>query len=362
MKALTALTMANIRSYLRDRGALFWTLAFPLIFVVLFGAIFSGGNDSITVAWVDQDGTPASAQLREAFAAAPNVKLVDSDLDQAQTAMKDSTNSGIIVVPKGYALVAAQASADPTRQIAITYYIDPTQQATAGSMTSYVNGVLAQVNLGGRPVAIVSQPQTIQTERLNAVSYLVPSILGMALMQTGIFASVALVADRQKLILKRLAATPLKRWQLIGSNVILRLIIGMVQFVLIVGVGILAFGIEIVGSLPAMIGLAILGSLAFTSLGYVIATLARTEDAANGMTSAVQFPMMFLSGTFFPIALMPDALQTVAKFLPLTYLSAALRQVMVGGAAYAPLSVCVAVLVGWTVVCFGFAARRFQWQ
>jgi ABC-2 type transport system permease protein len=80
------------------------------------------------------------------------------------------------------------------------------------------------------------------------------------------------------------------------------------------------------------------------------------------MTSAVQFPMMFLSGTFFPIALMPQALQTVARFLPLTYLSDALRQVMVGGVAYAPLWVCVAVLAGWTVGCFGFAARRFQWQ
>ena len=71
---------------------------------------------------------------------------------------------------------------------------------------------------------------------------------------------------------------------------------------------------------------------------------------------------MFLSGTFWPISLMPDPLQAVARFLPLTYLSDALRQAMVGGSAYAPLAVCVAVLVGWTVVCFGFAARRFQWQ
>ena len=128
----------------------------------------------------------------------------------------------------------------------------------------------------------------------------------MALMQTGIFAAIPLVADRQKLILKRLAATPLRRWQLIGSNVIMRLLIALVQFVLIVGVGVAAFDVKIVGSLIAIALLAILGSLAFTSLGYVIATLAKTEDAANGMTSAVQFPMMFLSGTFFPIAVMPD--------------------------------------------------------
>jgi ABC-2 type transport system permease protein len=362
MKALRALTMANIRGYLRDRQALFWTLAFPLIFVVLFGAIFSGGTDSITVAWVDQDGTPASAQLRSAFAAAPNVKLVDSELDPALQSMQDSENSGVIVVPKGYEAALATAVVDPAKPANVIYYIDPSNQTNSGAMTSYVNGTLAIVNLGGRPVAIAAQPETIQTERLNAVSYLVPSILGMALMQTGIFAAIPLVADRQKLILKRLAATPLKRWQLIGSNVIMRLIIALIQFVLIVGVGVAAFGVQITGSLIGIALLAVLGSLAFTSLGYVIATLAKTEDAANGMTAAIQFPMMFLSGTFFPIAVMPPVLQTVARFLPLTYLSDALRQVMVGGAAYAPLGVCVAVLAGWTVVCFGFAAKRFQWQ
>ena len=362
MKALRALTIANIKGYLRDRQALFWTLAFPLLFVALFGLIFSGGDNTITVAWVDQDASPASAQLRAAFAEAPNVKLVDSALDPALQAMKKSDNSGVIVVPKGYAEAVAGAATSSSKPATITYFIDPSQQSSAGAMTSYVNGTLAIVNLGGRPVAIVSQPAPIQTERLSAVSYLVPSILGMALMQTGIFAAIPLVADRQKLILKRLAATPLKRWQLIGSNVLMRLLIALIQFVLIVGVGVAWFKITIVGSLIAIAALAILGSLAFTSLGYVIATIAKTEDAANGMTSAVQFPMMFLSGTFFPIAVMPEGLQTIARFLPLTYLSDALRQVMVGGAAYAPLGVCIAVLAGWTVACFGFAARRFQWQ
>ena len=362
MLALRTLTLANIRGYLRDRQALFWTLAFPLIFVVLFGAIFSGGDNSITVAWVDQDGTTASANLRTAFASAPNVKLIDSALDPALQSMQDSQNSGVIVVPKGYEAALAGATVDPAKPATVTYYIDPSNQTNSGAMSSYVNGTLAIVNLGGRPVAIAAQPATIQTQRLNAVSYLVPSILGMALMQTGIFAAVPLVADRQKLILKRLAATPLKRWQLIGSNVIMRLMIAMIQFVLIVGVGVAAFGVAITGSFIAIALLAVLGSLAFTSLGYVIATMAKTEDAANGMTAAVQFPMMFLSGTFFPIAVMPPALQTVARFLPLTYLSDALRQVMVGGAAFAPLGVCIAVLAGWTVVCFGFAARRFQWQ
>ena len=102
--------------------------------------------------------------------------------------------------------------------------------------------------------------------------------------------------------------------------------------------------------------------MSFLALGYVVASFAKTEDSANGMTSIIQFPMMFLSGTFFPIDQMPEPIQVVARVIPLTYLSDALRQVMVGGAAFAPLWVCFAVLAGWLVVCFGIAARKFRWQ
>jgi len=187
-------------------------------------------------------------------------------------------------------------------------------------------------------------------------------MLGLSVMQVGIFAAVSLVGDRQKLILKRLAATPLKRWQLVGSNVLMRLLIALVQAVIIVSVGVAFYGVEITGPLALTVFFVSLGAVAFLALGYVIASFAKTEDSANGITSVVQFPMMFLSGTFFPIEAMPAPLQTVARLIPLTYLSDALRQVMVGGAAFASLGVCTAVLLGWLVVCFMIAARKFQWQ
>jgi ABC-2 type transport system permease protein len=187
-------------------------------------------------------------------------------------------------------------------------------------------------------------------------------MLGLSVMQVGIFAAIPLVADREKLILKRLAATPLRRWQLVGSNVLMRLLIALAQAVIIVGVGVAVFGVQIVGSLLLAAAFVALGAMTFLALGYVLASFARTEDSANGMTSVVQFPMMFLSGTFFPIDQMPDVLRTVARIIPLTYLSDALRQVMVGGAAFAPLALCAAVLIGWLVACFAIAARTFRWQ
>jgi ABC-2 type transport system permease protein len=364
MTALLALTIANIKSYVRDRAALFWTLAFPLIFIFMFGFIFQGGGGSeLNLGWVDADGSPASAQLRDAFTASGAVKIVETSEDDAVAQMRNGKVDSVIVVQKGYgATVAAGAAGTGQAPAAITVYTDPSRSNLTASVYQVVGSVLGVVNLGGRPPIVVPEAKTIQTENLNFISYFVPSMLGLSVMQVGIFAAIPLVADREKLILKRLAATPLRRWQLVGSNVLMRLLIALVQAVIIVGVGVLAFGVHITGSLPLVVGFVALGSMAFLALGYVVASFASTEDSANGMTSVIQFPMMFLSGTFFPIDEMPGVLRTIARIIPLTYLSDALRQVMVGGAAFAPLWLCAVVLVGWLVACFGVAAVKFRWQ
>jgi ABC-2 type transport system permease protein len=362
VKALRTLTIANIKSFTRDRQALFWTLAFPLIFIFLFGAIFTGGSSKTKIGWADADGTPASAALHDLFARNPVVELVEGTQADLLAKFQHGDVSGVVSIPKGYSAAVAAARAGGGPQATVTVYTDPSQQATAGAVMALVGGLLDSANIGNQPRAIGADLETLKTQDLNAVSYLVPSILGMSLMQLGIFSAIPLVGDRQKLILKRLSATPLRRWQLIGSNIIMRLLVGLAQTTIIVGIGAAVFDVKITGSLFAVAGLALLGAVTFISLGYVIASFAKTEDSANGMVSAIQFPLMFLSGTFFPIDVMPGALQGVARLLPLTYLSDAMRQVMVNGAAFAPLSLCVAVLAGWSIVCFGISARFFRWQ
>jgi ABC-2 type transport system permease protein len=360
MRALLLLTEANIKSFTRDRAALFWTLAFPLIFVVLFGSIFSGGNNDRTIGFADLDGTATSQKLSDAFASVDGVKLETGDPNELQAKMKDGQLSAVIVVPKGFetTVVAKTAPAQ------VTIYTDPSQSSADAATRQLVGYVLAAVNqqAAGVPPAVLPTFAAIQTNDLSFISYLVPSILGMSLMQVGIFAAIPLVADRTKLILKRLQATPLRRWQLVGSNVLMRLLIAVVQTIIIVGVGAMFYGVQIAGSWWMISGLILLGSVTFIALGYVIASFAKTEDSANAMTSAVQFPLMFLSGTFFPIAAMPDALKAVARILPLTYLNDALRQVMVDGTPFAPLWFCVAFLFAWLFGCLAIAARYFKWQ
>jgi ABC-2 type transport system permease protein len=366
MRAFRALSLANLRSFFRDRAALFWTLAFPVTFVILFGTIFSGGgNPSYDLGWVDQDGTPAAAQLRSAFERSGVVTLHDGTLDAERASMKRGDLDGIIVVPAGLGTaVGAGSQGSAGSPVALTVYTDPTQSTAAQTIGQIASAVVNARNLAlsGKPPVLSVTAASIQTEELSNVSYFVPSILAMALMQLGVFAAIPLVQQREKLILKRLNATPLPRWTLVASNVVVRLVLAGAQTALIIGIGITAFGIQLTGSWLAIVGLVALGAVTFVSIGYVIGSFARTEEAANGMTSIVQFPLMFLSGIFFPLEIMPEWLRGVATFMPLTYLGDALRQTMVGGIPFQPIGVDVAVLAGWLIACLAISARFFRWE
>ncbi len=380
MQALLRLTIANGRSFVRDRNALFWTFAFPVIFILLFGAIFSGGGTTTyRVAWVDQDGTAASAHLRQAFAGVPLLRLQDDSLSAARAAMQKGDVRAVVVVPAGYGAAVADAAATgpapngpaatsptgpPGPAVRLELYTDPSQQASSTTIRQVVAQVVASLNvaLTGRTAVLGVTDRALQTQDLTSAAFLVPGILGMALMQLGLFSAVGLVSQREKLILKRLGATPLPRWTLVGSNVVLRLLIGIGQAVLIMGIGVAVFGVTVLGSFWLMAGIVVLGALAFIAIGYVIASFARTEEAADGIVQVIQFPMMFLSGVFFPLEIMPSVLRPVAAVLPLTYLGDALRQVMVGGSAYAPLPLDLGILAAWFVVCLGVSARFFRWE
>jgi len=379
MKSLLPLTVANIRSFVRDRTAMFWTFAFPVIFILLFGAIFSGGgNAKYSIGWVDEDGSAATQRLRAVFGNVSLFDMKDQSIAEARDAVTKGDVRAVIVVPKGFeatataACSAAGSGSLPAAPVSsgITVYTDESQQTSSQTVQQVVAQVIGCNVLGiGRGVpALTEQHQPVQaltnvdTSNLTDAAWLVPGILGMALMQGGIFAAVPLVEQREKLILKRLAATPLKRWTLVGSNVVLRLIIAIAQAVILVGIGASVFGVRVLGSLALMAFLVALGAVTFIAIGYVVAAFARTEEAANGIVQVVQFPMMFLSGVFFPIEIMPNVLRPVATIMPLTYLGDALRQVMINGSPYAPLAVDVAVLGGWMMVCLVISARVFRWE
>ena len=377
MRSLVFLTVANVRSFVRDRAALFWTILFPVIFIVLFGVIFSGGGSGYNLGIADQDNTATSQALltyiqhvpfltpgaasatASPTASAPPAAPQDTGTQEDLLAsMKQGKFDAVLVIPKGFGAAFTTSST-----IQLPLYVDPSNATTASTITQAVTQVEAAFEQGlskVRPVASI-QTTDVQGGQLSASAFFVPSILAMALMQLGIFSAIPLVEQREKKILKRLSATPLPRWALVGSNIILRLIIAAAQTIIILAVGSQLFQVQVTGNPLVIAGFIIVGAMAFTALGYVIASFAPTEESANFIVSAVQFPMMFLSGIFFPLQGLPDWLHTVASFLPLTYLGDALRQTMVNGVPFATLQFDALVLGGWLIVCLVISARYFRW-
>jgi ABC-2 type transport system permease protein len=360
MKTVWRLTVANVKSLTRDRAALFWTFFFPVMFVLLFGVLFSGSGDSkVSIGFVDQDHSVVSAGLQGAFRSVDLLDVRTGTLEEEKAAMQRGDISAVVVVPEGVGAAVAQKT-----PVSLQLYVDPSKSQTAQVVQQIASQIAAGFNLKiqGAAVILSVEQRTLQSTNISTVAYLVPSILAMALMQLGVFAAIPLVEQREKGILKRIGATPLPRWKLVASNILLRLMVAAVDTALILGVGMAVFDVQFVGNLALAALFVFLGAGAFLSIGFMLASFLKTEEQANGVVQVVQMPLMFLSGIFFPFDFMPEFLRNVARFLPLTYLGDGLRQSLVNGTQIAPIEMDLAILTGWLVVCLGISARSFRWD
>ena len=356
MKVLGKLLVADIKQFLRERAALFWTFAFPIFFILIFGAVFSGGDDiTFNVGLAVEDNSPVAQQLSAVLQEVPAFKVNIGNKSAELEALKSGDRRAVIIVPAGFGESIAQGS-----QGNIDVYYDPTQSSSAQILLPIIRQVLE--GFGQAPSLIQVKPMTLQTHEIRAIDYLVPGILAMALMQLGIFAAMPLVVERENRVLKRLGATPLRRSTMILSTVVFRLLIAMGQAALIIIVARLVFHVPMMGSWFYLAGMIILGTLTFLSMGYMISAFAKTQETAMPLLMVVQFPMMFLSGIFFPLEMMPGFMRPIMDAMPLTYLGDSFRQIMVDSSAMHSHLINAGVLGGWFVVCLIVAVRFFKWE
>jgi ABC-2 type transport system permease protein len=190
-----------------------------------------------------------------------------------------------------------------------------------------------------------------------------PGMLGIALLWLGLFGTaLPLVQQRTGRVLRRFSITPLRPATMLLAQVGWRVTVGLLQAGLFVLVGYLAFGVGVEGNLLLFVATVALGALLFVSMGYLLAGLSSSEDGLIAMTQLVNFPLMFLSGGLFPIEMLPDFLQPVVDLMPLTYLTDALGQLMVGAAGLHPLWLDLAVVGGWLAACLVLGVRFWRWE
>jgi ABC-2 type transport system permease protein len=342
MSRVSTIISAHFKSWYRSRSNIFWTIAFPLLLIVLFGAIFGNGSTKFDLYVQNQDliaATPTPLSL--GYVATLNntgaftLHMVPAEQQQALDFVKSDAqlhNRGqrLLVVPTGFA-----ANLNNTKNASVQLYIDKSDQASA-SLAGVVNAATASYATElsrSNPNNVIDnvnvQPQSIITRNVRYIDFFIPGVIGMTLLTSGVFGAVNVNGRYRELkIIKKLATTPLSKIEWILGMVGYQMIIATISIVVILFFGWAIFGVTVTIDIYT-VGLVIAAGLLFPGIGMVLANFVKEAEGADAAANAITFPMMFLSGTFWPRETLPDILKVIAGFMPLTYINDGLRDSMI---------------------------------
>lgn len=346
--------------WFRSKSTLFWTLAFPILLMLLFGAIFSVSQDPRFDLYVqnqdivDNEATQFSALFIEMLneTGVLNLKMVDP-AENATKYIDDAGAERILIIPKGFHHSCLTQNASVILKM-VPPEVD-TSSATVRSVVyqrvEYFNIVTTGVST---PVVVTIESESIISESYSFIDFFVPGLIGMSLMTTGIFGAVGWNTRNRELgILKKLATTPLSKFEWIMGVILYEVIMAAISTGVILTIGVLVFDLRVLPNIYSII-LIVAGAIAFPGIGMVIARFVKESDSADAAANAITFPMMFLSGSFFPLEMMPEFLREIAKVLPLTYLNNGLRDSMVyGNASSALYNTAIVLAVGLFFIILG---------
>ncbi len=324
--------------------------------------------------WERPTDQSAAQGLVEALESIPVLRVVeDATEDQALDALRRGDRSLVVILPETEQMAAAVQGAfsrpvvtDDVPSAPIRVYYDEGQAQVAQAGMAVINQVAEEFN---RQITQMPQVLRVECSGLNVDSglgmfdFLLPGIVAMTLMQTGLMGVTWVVASyRERRLLKRILATPFPPFAFLTGMVARFTITNLIQATVIVLIGVGVFKAQIVGSWLNLALLAAIGSVTFLAMGFAISTLSKTSESANNLGSAIAFPMMFLSGTFWPREMIPDFLQPVLQFLPLTPLVDAMRGVAAHGDTLAMHLGGIGYMLVWIVGAVLIATWRFRWE
>ena len=352
-----------IRRAFRDKTALFFIFAFPLIFLFVFGGIFGKNSDvSFKVAVVNQSDSKYATELTEQINKSKIYK-VSSDvtsLDAAKEKMNRGQLDATIILPASF---GQQKGATPSGQ-AVIYYTNNSQQASqalSSIMEAQFQGLNSQFVKEQVPFTVTTKE--LDTKGLTAFDYTFAGLLGFSIIGLGIFGPVNVFPELKKQgILRRLHTTPLRVWQYFLANVVSQTTVGLASIALMFAVAISVFNLTVVGNYIVLILFLILSIILILGIGLAIGGWAKNEQQAAPLSNIVVFPMLFLSGTFFPRFLMPEWLQQVSGFLPLTPVIDGIRLIVTEGKGFLQLGPQLGLMLVWLVVIYVIAFRVFRWE
>ncbi|WP_435744808.1 ABC transporter permease [Nocardioides sp. SYSU DS0663] len=351
MSAFGALSVAIVRGFVRDRASVFFSIVFPLMFLVLFGGLLGNQGQSEVdlvqvgeVALLEEMGEDA----REAFDDTFDVERSD-DLDEAVEQVR-AGDADVAIEMRGDTLVAHYTETDQVKAA-----------VTQGALRAFVDGT--NVAVAGEPPRFSLVTERVEDESLETIQFVTPGLLGWAIaMSAAIGAAATLQGWRQSKLLRRLQLAPVSTRTVVAARVVVTLGIALVQLAIFVGLAAGAFGLQLRGAWWMALPLIAVGTLCFMAIGLLAGAVARTTEGAVNAANFVVLPMAFLSGSFFPLDGAPAWLRGIAQVLPLKHLNEGMLDVMVRGEGPSAALVPMAVLAAFAVVVTLVAARVFRWE
>lgn len=339
---LLELTVCRAKEFLREPEALFWVFAFPALLAVALGLAFrEKAPDKIPVGVVAQAG--AGGRTMAALAASPMLLPREYAEQEGREALRTGKIS--LLVEPGPPLVFRFDETRPDSRIARLEADDALQRAA------------------GRKDAVPVRAEKITEVGSRYIDFLIPGLLGMNLMGTGIWSiAFSVTVARNRRVLKRLVATPMRRSHFLLSQILGRLVFLIPEIVILVGMGWLAFDVAVRGSLLFLLAICLLGAMTFCGLGLLVGSRVNTIEGASGLANLIMLPMWVLSGVFFSSERFPDSVQPFIRALPLTALNEALRGVINEGAGLTELAPQLAILAVWGITVFAVALKIFRWR
>lgn len=339
------LTKARLREFLREPEAVFWVFCFPILMIVALGLAFR--SESVEAVTVDVIEGPASEKLADALKDDERFLVQVHPSDVSQQRLRTGKTELVVSPETGSDSITYRYEYDPTRpgSVLARNLVDDVLQRAAGR-----KDVAETENIE------ISEPGS------RYIDFLVPGLIGMGLMGGGIWAvGFAIVDMRIRKLLKRFLATPMKKQHFLAALMLSRLAFMIPEVLVILLFSRLAFGVVCQGSYITLTLLVILGAIEFTGIGLLIASRAKTLEAASGLMNLVMVPMWIGSGIFFSPERFPEALQPLISLLPLTPVIGAIRQVMLEGTHLTGLGPELGIIIGWSVVAFALALKLFRW-
>jgi ABC-2 type transport system permease protein len=350
------LTWSALKAYFRNRGAIFFSLLVPLMIMVIFGLInFGNSTPTVNIGVVDQAHNQASSTLLSNLWSIKAVKLHTGSLASEKHELEQGNRDLVAVLP-------ASIGAGST---SITAYYNEGNPQNSQVAIAIMNQFMdrASFAVAGVSPAFTMNAQPVQSRNLSYVDFLVPGMIALSIMQTGLFGVVfTFVQWKQRGILRRLAATPMRVRDFFFSQLVTRLTTVALQIAVLLVVGLVFFHFHFVGNIFYVLIVGIVGGGIFLAMGLAISGASKSEETAAPIANLVSLPLMFLSGIFFSRSNMPEWLQTITQYSPLTYVSDALRSVSLNGASLWAIRGDLLGIGIWLAIAVIIATRLFKWE